>query len=398
MIATGTNRGADVVVVGGGVVGCACAQALAGQGLSVTLLERETLAAAASGRNQGQLLPSVERTYLPLLREGVACYESLGEETGWPLDLRRVGMLRLAEDDAALRLGARHADALRDSGFDVQFIAADGVADVEVGAARDLVGAFVCPDGWSLNPTVATLALAESARRAGAVVRIGAEVRRLVTHGQRVVGLIVDDGLLPSGNVVAAAGPWTRKLLATAGAVVPVGGCRGSLIQTEPLKWKIRHALEDATLPSPGEIAAAVEPPTLAELAEPQTWLRPPPVAFTLQQDAAGHALVGTDIRPLVGEPVGDVFGRIARRAVRFIPGLAGASVIATWSGIRPTTPDGFPIVGRFPGIENLWIASGHGPEGVTLAPSTGRMIAAEIANGQTSPDQEPFSAARFAD
>jgi glycine/D-amino acid oxidase-like deaminating enzyme len=87
----------------------------------------------------------------------------------------------------------------------------------------------------------------------------------------------------------------------------------------------------------------------------------------------------------------------LARRARRFVPGLAGVPVVATWSGVRPVTPDGHPLLGPAPGLDGLWVAAGHGPIGVLAAPATARMLADHLAGGRPDPAAAPFDPARFA-
>jgi hypothetical protein len=120
--------------------------------------------------------------------------------------------------------------------------------------------------------------------------------------------------------------------------------------------------------------------------------------AFTLQQAPAGHATVGASLTAsLRDDPERpETVAGLARRALRFVPGLAGIAVSSAWSGVRPVTPDGLPLIGPMPGIEGLWVAAGHGPEGVMLAPSTARMLSAHLTGGGAQPDAAPFDPARL--
>ena len=86
----------------------------------------------------------------------------------------------------------------------------------------------------------------------------------------------------------------------------------------------------------------------------------------------------------------------LAARALRFVPGLAGVPVVATWSGVRPVTPDGHPLVGPVPGMAGLWVAAGHGPIGVLAAPATARMLAEHLVGGRPDAAAAPFDPARF--
>src|SRR5919204_1302908 len=180
---------ADVIVVGGGVVGCACAAELAGRGLEVLLLERAELAAGASGRNQGLLLPGLEPHAGPLFREAVEGYRRLAAEGGVDFDLRPVGHLLLAADEATLASAKEQAGTMAAAGFAAEELDAAGLVALEPSLAPDLAGGFRSTDGWALDPAGVTLAWAERARRAGAELRTWTAARRLVVRGGRVTGV-----------------------------------------------------------------------------------------------------------------------------------------------------------------------------------------------------------------
>jgi len=387
----------DVVVVGGGVVGCACALGLADRGLEVVVLERAGLAAGASGRNRGLLLPHPDPGSEPLYREGVAGYRRLAEEGGVPFDLRPTALLVVAADGAGLAEAERLAEAMAGLGHAVEPLDPAMLAKLEPCLAPDLAGGFRQDEGWELDPTAATLAFAAAARRAGAVFRTHDQAHRLLVEGDRVTGVMADGGPLAAGAVVLATGPWTRPLAARAGIDLPVGGARGWLLQTAPLPWTVGHTLADAGWAAPRDTAASGRAPTVEELAggtdDPEPWS-----AFALQQGAGGHAVVGGSLAASLREdPEHPETPRgLARRALRFVPGLAGVPVVATWSGVRPVTPDGHPLVGPAPGLAGLWVAAGHGPIGVLAAPATARMLAEHLVGGRPDAAAAPFDPARF--
>jgi D-hydroxyproline dehydrogenase subunit beta len=392
-----SRMASDVVVVGGGVIGCACALALAARGLGVVVLERAGLAAGASGRNRGLLLPHPEPGSDVLYREGVAGYRRLAEEGGVPFDLHQTVLLVVAADGAGLAQAERLAAALVGFGHAVEPLDPAMLAKLEPCLAPDLAGGFRQDEGWELDPTAATLAFAAAARRAGAVFRTHEQAHRLLVEGDRVTGVVVDGGPLAAGAVVLATGPRTRPLAARAGVDLPVGGARGWLLQTAPLPWTVGHTLMDAGWAAPGDAAPRGRAPTVEELAGvaagPAPWR-----AFTLQQGPGGHGVVGASMAASLREGAEhpETPRGLARRALRFVPGLAGVPVVATWSGVRPVTPDGRPLVGPVPGLAGLWVAAGHGPIGVLAAPATARMLAEHLVGGRPDPAAAPFDPARF--
>ena len=389
----------DVIVVGGGVIGCSAALELARRGLDVLVLERAELAAGASGRNQGLLLPNADPVYRDLFWENVEAYRRLAGE-GVPFGLRPTGLLLLAGDDATLRSAKEQADGLTRAGFAVEALDPAGLTEAEPCLAPDLAGGFRHGDALALDPAATTLALAEAARRAGATVRGHAGVRRLLGDGERVTGVLVDDGPLAAGAVLLAAGPWSRALAASAGLDLPVGGARGWLLQTAPLPWTVGHVFEETSWPGPEGIGVQARPPTVGTLAEAGS-AGPPAegTAFTLQQGPGGHAVVGASLLASLREDPEqpETVHGLARRALRFVPRLAEAPVVASWSAVRPVSPDGYPLVGPWPGVAGLWVSGGHGAEGVQLAPASARMLAAQLVEGRAAPDAAPFDPARFA-
>jgi D-hydroxyproline dehydrogenase subunit beta len=388
----------DVVVVGGGVVGCACALALADRGLGVVVLERAGLATGASGRNRGLLLPHPEPGSEVVYHEGVAGYRRLAEEGGVPFDLRPIALLVAAADGPGLAEAERLAAALAGLGHAVEPLGPAELAKLEPCLAPDLAGGFRQDEGWEVDPTAATLAFAAAARRAGAVFRTHDQAHRLLVEGDRVTGVVVDGGPLAAGAVVLATGPWTRPLAARAGIDLPVGGARGWLLQTAPLPWTVGHTLADAGWAAPQDATSPGRAPTVEELAGaapgPEPWS-----AFALQQGPGRHAVVGGSLAASLREDAEhpETPRGLARRALRFVPGLAGVPVVATWSGVRPVTPDGQPLVGPVPALAGLWVAAGHGPVGVLAAPATARMLAEHLVGGRPDPAAARFDPARFA-
>jgi glycine/D-amino acid oxidase-like deaminating enzyme len=387
----------DVIVIGGGVVGCACALELAERGAAVLVLERAGLAAAASGRNLGLLLPNPDRRSYPLFCEGVGRYRWLAANSGVPFGLRPTGWLLLAADEAGLAAGHQQAAGLADNQLTVEALDPKQLLALEPSVAGDVVGGFRVEGGYVLDPTAATLALAEAARRAGAQLRPFTAARRLLTQDHRVTGVLTDRGSLPAGAVVDAAGPWSATLAATAGVDLPVTGARGWLLQTAPLPWPVGHVLQEAGWPGPAGVGAQVRPPTFAALAGERPAETVDAVTFTLAQSPTGAAVVGASVAASLREDPEqpESVGVLARRALRFVPRLQQVPVVASWSGVRPVTPDGAPLIGPLAAAPGLWVAAGHGPQGLLLAPSTARMLANHLTSGRGDADADAFDPAR---
>ncbi|MEU8197954.1 FAD-dependent oxidoreductase [Microbispora amethystogenes] len=387
--------GYDVIVVGGGIAGCACAERLAARGMSVLLLERGPLASGATGRNQGGLLPSPVPACAALYAEAVAYYTQVEQEGEVSFGLRPHGYLLVASDEDSMIRARDHGAALTARGFPSHEIGAAELTALEPGLAPDLAGAVVVEGAHALHPVLAVAALAQRARRSGARIRTHALVRGLLREGDRVTGVITDDGTYTGGAVVLAAGPWARSLAQQAGTDVPVFGARGWLVRTAPVQeTAFNHTMMQSTWHGAGGLKAQ-GPPTLEELADSRGR-----VVFSLQPLPSGEVVLGSSSGPALqlddvhdGE---EAVGLITAAALRHAPALAKTPVRAAWSGVRPMSPDGLPIVGPAPGAPGLWLLTGYGIDGMPLAPATSRLLAEHLAEGRAPAGAEEFSPERF--
>ncbi|NJQ14650.1 NAD(P)/FAD-dependent oxidoreductase [Streptomyces bohaiensis] len=390
----------DVIVVGGGIAGCAAAERLAGEGLSVVLLERGALAGGATGRNQGGLLPSPVPACGGLFAEAIAFYEEAARDRGVSFRFRPHGYLLVASDEDGLARARNHGRALTEVGFPTQEIGPADLRTVEPGLAPDLAGAVAVDGAHALHPVLAAVALAGRAARAGAEIRTHTTVRGLTTDGDRVTGVVTDAGPLAAGAVVLAAGPWARSLAQQVGSDVPVFGSRGWLVRTAPVTdTAFRHTLMQSTWHGPVGLKRS-GPPLLADIAAPAATATQ--VVFSLQPLPGGDVVLGSSSGPaLQPDDPGDgeeAVALIAAAAARHVPVLAEAPVRAAWSGVRPMSPDGLPLVGPAPGAPGLWLLTGFGIDGMPLAPGTARLLTEYVVSGRCPAGAEPFAPGRFDD
>jgi glycine oxidase len=236
---------------------------------------------------------------------------------------------------------------------------------LEPALSKRLLGAAYSPDGQHVNPGLLTQALARGAAARGATLRQGAGVAGFVRRGGRVTGVRTGAGdTVSAGHVVLAAGPWTRPLARRLGAEVPTRPMRGQMLAYR--SNAVRHILwgEDGYLvPKAGGFL----------------------FAGATVEDAGFRSR--TTSRGLAG---------LRRMARSVVPALRYGEVASAWAGLRPGSPDGLPIIGRLPGWENVYVASGHFRNGILLGPITGKLIAQLITGGGADVPLEPFSASRF--
>ncbi len=355
---------ADVVIVGGGVMGCSVALRLAEAGLRPLVLERSVPGAEASSAAAGILGPLAEADHATpavrpaaALRLGVksrqlhaALAEQLRAEHGVSVGFRRCGLMRVAFDERELESLDRHA-ALLERAI-VERIDGDEARRREASLSPDVVGALDLPEEAQLEPPLLLRGLALAAERAGAVFRSGAYVREVIVEGERARGVRVGRERVEAEHVVVAAGSWTdlvrgieRDLDLEAAGLHPV---RGQIVATETR----------------------------------------PPVFRRIVFGAGGYVVTRPDGRALCGSTEEHVGFRrevtfagmrgILDLALRIAPRMAEAPVLDRWSSFRPGTRDGLPLVGPT-GTEGLWLATGHFRNGILLAPITAEIVRSAI-------------------
>jgi D-hydroxyproline dehydrogenase subunit beta len=382
----------DVAIVGGGIVGAACAHELSRRGASVALFERDELAAGASGRNQGWFIVSPDPPCTPMSRASLSMYLDVVDTSAVPVrfDPEPVGYVLVAADEAAVEPARVHAATWTAVGVPAEYVEGPALREAEPALAPDAIGGWVLDEGRRVDPGALTVALATSARERGAVIHHHVHVRALTRAGDRITGVATDDGVVTADTVILAAGPWSAPVLRPLGIDLPVTGARGWIVELAGPPGLLRRLIEEEDgVPELPEVF-----PTADDLA---AGIKTEPAVATIVHSAVdGTVVCGASHHPVVRPESEDPTApqRIAERAIRLVPSLGGLSVRGTRWGIRPMSPDGRPLVGWI--AEGLFAATGHGPEGVLLGGGTA-MLAADLILGEDPPfDPSPFDPARF--
>lgn len=383
----------DVVIVGGGIIGAACALDLAGHGASVTLLEREELAAGASGRNQGWFVLSSDPACAPMSRVSLDRYRELIEDSPVPVrfDREPVGHLLVTRDPEAASLLEERVRAWAATGVRTEALDEAGLRAEEPALAGDFAAAWLLEQGHRIEPAALTVAHALRAKELGAEILRHTMVRSLTTSGERVTGVVTDDGVIAADTVLVAAGPWSAPLVRPLRVDLPVTGSRGWIVELAAPRGLLRHLIEEED----GDSAADGDAfPTAAAFVA--AGHAPPSVAALLHAAPDGTVVCGASHHPALRAEPDDPEAprRIVERAVAVVPALSGATLRGIRWGIRPMTPDGRPIVGWL--RDGLFVAAGHGPEGILLGGGTGALVAALVSGEEPAFDPIPFDPARF--
>jgi glycine/D-amino acid oxidase-like deaminating enzyme len=369
---------ARVIVVGGGIVGCATAYFAARQGCSVVLVEREQCGFGASGRNPGFVWLHCRNPgfALEISRAGRRLYTHLVHELPGGFEFRAEGGLIYFNTAAQGTVFEEFVAARRQDGLDIELIDGAEVRRMVPPIRADVLGASFCAEDAQINTPQVVRALVAGAREHGAHVHEGTAAEELLFSGDRVAGVRTADGRLEADAVVLAAGAWSNELLGGVGLQLPIGAERLQVVGTDPLPMAIEPvvygplATKQYTLfrDLPSWSDELFEAPYERELGIEMLQL--------VAQRASGELLMGcpmdyppgVDMRPTLAG-----LHATARAIGEDFPGLVNAPVSRVWAGALPYTADMLPVIGEArPG---LIVASGH-VFGNSAGPMTGLLIA----------------------
>ncbi|GAA0443471.1 oxidoreductase [Acrocarpospora corrugata] len=346
----------DVVVIGAGVVGAACAYYAARAGLSVTVVDQGAVAGGTTGAGEGNVLVSDKEPgpELDLASLSAGLWSDLAAEVGG-FEYEPKGGLVVAETPEVLTALTGLAAKQESSGVRAEVVTPE---EYEPNIARGLAGGVYYPQDAQVQPMLAAARLLHAS---GAQIRTGVRVTGFTRSGDRITGVRTDEGDLPAGAVVNAAGTWAGDIAALAGLPLPVLPRRGFILVTEPLPEPLIHhkvytaayvtnvASEDEGLETSAVVEGTPSGPVLI---------------------GASRERVGYD--RTVSYPV---LARLAEQAVALFPALATRKVIRAYCGFRPYCPDHLPVIGPDPRAPGLYHATGHEGAGIGLAPATGLLI-----------------------
>jgi glycine/D-amino acid oxidase-like deaminating enzyme len=364
-------RRSDAIVVGAGIVGAACAAALARDGWRVTILERSFASSGTTSVGMGHLVVMDDSPeQLALTQYSLHLWHELAPALDARAELDPCGTLWVAEDDSQLGALRTKRDVYAAAGVHAEVLDETSVSRAEPNLRRGLAGALRVPGDGVVYPPGATLALLDVAREHGALLREGADVQEFVPNGVRVGA----DTMLAE-VVVNAAGTASPAL--TPG--LPITPRKGHLAITDRYAGFCRHQIVEL-----GYLASAHV-------------MTSESVAFNVQPRATGQVLIGSS-RELVGWDARinrDILRRMLERAKHFMPTVGDLSVIRCWTGFRPATPDKLPLIGQWDPIPGVWIAAGHEGLGITTSLGTAQLLADQIAGRPTAIDATSFSPMR---
>ncbi|TDC06579.1 FAD-binding oxidoreductase [Nonomuraea longispora] len=379
----------DVIVVGAGVVGAACAYYAARAGLDVTVIDRGPVAGGTTGSGEGNVLVS-DKEPGPELELAVLSnrlWRSLAQRYGGDggFEFEAKGGLVVAETP---EIQERLAGLAAKQDVEHTLVPAGSLRDYEPHLAGDLAGGVLYPQDAQVQPMLAAAALLRHAARSygqGALrLRLGTAVTGITRSGGRATGVRTSKGDVRGGAVINAAGTWGGEVAALAGVDLPILPRRGFILVTEPLREPlIRHKVYTAAYVT----NVASDSPELETSA-------------VVEGTPAGTVLIGAS-RERVGfdrTTSVPVLARLAGQAVALFPTLRDVRAIRSYCGFRPYCPDHLPVIGPDPRMPGLYHACGHEGAGIGLAPATGHLLAQLIAGHRPDLDLSPFRPGRFSE
>ena len=362
----------DVAIIGGGAAGCAVAYYLAKSGVKSTIIERQGLGNQASGNAAGGLNPLTGIGIPgPLADFGWECfqlhadlYQFLKDGSGIDYQHRTVGKIDLALEESdieGLKETARRIDAVE--GFEAHWLEPNEVAKLEPRIAPGILGGTYDYGNTGADSHKLTNAFATAS---GATIREG-NVQGLEGSGGKIDRVILDDGEISCGQVVMAMGPWSRRAESWLGIYIPVDPLKGEILRLALEGDRIRYDISGG--------GASIYP----------------------KLDGLNWCGTTEDWKGFDQEPSQEVAQLIRKRLARIFPDLVDAKLAKHTACLRPVTPDWLPILGRAPGWENVYLATGAGKKGILLAPGIGHSIADLMTTGETTLSVQGYSPERFA-
>ncbi len=360
----------DVIVIGGGIMGCSAAYHMAKAGARVTILERNAVASEASGRNCGNVRVQLRHPLeIPIILEAIQRWRQLDEELGMPTEFRTTGNILLTFHEEELEGLEGEVERLRGEGVEVRLVSGQDLREIVPGISETVVaGMYSAPDGHA-NPQLATLAYAQAARRVGVNILTGAGVNSILVESGRVRGVDTSQGEMTAGMVLNAAGVGSPALGRSLGLDIPV------------TPWRYQVFITERTSPITTPFVRCTGP------------------RLSWKQAVNGSVLVSMEPAEQVGLDSSVTAARMSRpmRALtREVPALGSLRIVRGWAGWFEMTPDDLPILGAVEGIDGLFLATGFSGHGFAIAPAIGATVAELMVEGQTSLPIHGFRPSRF--
>lgn len=417
---------ADVVIIGGGVIGVMTGYYLAEMGLKPVVLEKGRVAAEQSSRNWGWVRQQGrDPAELPIMIEANRLWRKLAADLGEDLGLRQCGLTYLARSQAEMAGFQGWLDSVAGSGVDSRMLSARETADLLPAGQTAWAGALHTPSDMKAEPWIAVPALARAAVRKGAVIVENCAARLLDIEGGQVAGVITEQGRIRAPQVVVAGGVWSSLLLRRHGISIPQLSVKATVVATKPLPQIHDGGVDGGglafrrrddggyTLAAGGFHEFAIGPDAFRAFLKFLPQLRRDPwgrryalAAPRHYPDAWGTARRWSgaatspfeNMRVLDPTPNRRKVAALLAQFAREYPALGAVAAAKAWAGLIDSMPDDVPMVDRVDSLPGLSICTGMCGHGFGIGPGFGRVMAALVAGHDPGHDLARFRLSRFTD
>lgn len=376
---------AEVVVIGGGVVGSSTAYFLARAGKKIVLVEKGYKAGEASGANAAFIWSITRKPGIDirLAMHSINIHRQLQKELDRDFEYVYNGGLLVIEDEEQLPFVEAHVKARAEDGYPLEMIDAKQVFELEPLLSEEkIIGAVFSPIDGTTNPIFLVISLNLQAQKLGAKIFHHTEVRGIEVMGGKIKGVITDKGTIKTNTVVNAAGSWGCFIGEMVGLKVPVTPFQLAMLVTEQLPPCVFHPIMSASY-------------MLEEDTGKEGGLG---CGLIISQQAAGNLLIGASWRDAGYDKRTnqEEIELMARVNVEAMPSLKDVRVIRSYANSFPHTDDDLPILGKVDGVEGFIMACGHNGHGIGLGPGSGKLIQELICEGITSIPLDELRLSRF--
>ena len=346
---------ADVVIVGGGVIGCSIAYNLAKRGYhNVVLLEKNFLTSGSTGRSgRGVRLQFGLEMNVKLAGQSIEEFEKLSDELGTDIDFIQSGYLMLSYDDRTARQLEKNVQLERSLGYDVKLLTPSEAKEIApaLNSSQVVNASFHQRDGY-VDPYKLTYGYAEAAQRSGVEINTFTEVRGINKKGNRIVSVETTQGSIQTSRVVNAAGAFSRDISEMAGLIIPTYNEKHEILLSEPMDRFISTMLVNVTN------------------------------GVCVQQFPNGRVMIETCVdheKTYSLEPNPKFAEQAMKAGGIIVPRVNMLRMTEQWTGLYNMTPDGQPILGSVDEVEGFYLAVGLAGTGLMLSPAIGILMAEYI-------------------
>ncbi|HEX2270718.1 MAG TPA: FAD-dependent oxidoreductase [Pyrinomonadaceae bacterium] len=348
----------DAVIVGGGIVGAACAAECVRERMRVAIVEARLIGGGATAAGMGHLVVMDDSdAQFALTRYSQQLWEEIRDELPYTVEYDACGTIWVAADDEEMCEVSRKQEFYSARGVAVEVLDQQSLAEAEPNLRAGLMGGLRVPGDSVIYPPCAAQFFVDRAKAGGAHVFLGKAVQEITRDGVR----LRDGATISAGVVVNAAGSWSPSL----STHVNVRKRKGHLVITDRYPQFLRHQLVEL-----GYLKSAHS-------------LTADSVAFNIQPRKTGQLLIGSSRQYNVDDPAVDasLMSRMLARAIEYLPGLGKLSSLRAWTGFRAATPDKLPLIGPDVEHERLYLATGHEGLGITTSLGTAKLLVDQIMN-----------------